>query len=117
MDRPENLIRMWCVRRVSEQCVAAVAEGRVPGLIDNPPPEPFVAIISFAKLGQPFVRFGPNGEELLVQPVLKDQHERPAEVWPCKDMAAALQWLEERKAVLLAEGWQEVSLDPMSDPD
>ena len=117
MDQPNNLTRMWCVRRGLEQCVGAVAEGRVPGVIDNPPPEPFVTMISFAKLGQSVVRSGPNGEKLSVQPVLEAPHDRPTEALPCKDMATALGWLEDRKAELLSDGWHEVSLDPVSDPD
>lgn len=104
--KPDNLYRMWSLFRLidgeAEEAVGAIVEGRLPTVIDNPPPEPFVAMISFARLGEPKPRIGEDGRRFSVRPVLEG-HPRSPFGWRCEDIDTAMRWLEERKSEFLAE--------------
>lgn len=109
--------RFWSLMRDDEECVGAVIEGRVPGVIDEPPPEPFVATLSYAQMGTATLRRYPDGREFIVRPILGDSPKHQTQGWRCQTIEAAIEWLDSQKARLLAEGWAEMPLDAVEDPD
>ena len=81
----------------------------------RPPPEPFVAMLSFAALGPMAEKVYRDGRTRTFRPVLGES--RPPFGWRCATIEVAIEWLDTQKARLLAEGWFETSLDPIADPD
>lgn len=117
MSTSGNLQRIFCLFSgdADEECVGAIVEGRLPGVIDRPPPEPFVAMLSYVSLGPPTERDGNFGQRLIVRKVLGESRKPVGQ--RCSTIDAALAWLEEQKQALLSSGWYQVSLDGEHDPD
>jgi hypothetical protein len=108
--------RVWRFHRDDDDCVGAIVEGVVPGLVDKVLPEPFVAGLSFGRMGTASIRTYPDGREFLVRPTIRND-ETVGFTQRCHTIEHAVIWLEEQKQRLLSEGWTEVALDPVSDPD
>ena len=122
MNTPDNLHRVWVMYRfresgTAEEVVGAIVEGRLPTVIDHPPPEPFVAMVSFVWLGPAHSRTNTEGPTFSVRTVLQEPHPRKPVGERCLTIAAALAWLEEQKEILLRDGWTERDFDPEDDPD
>jgi hypothetical protein len=79
----------------------------------------FKALVSFARLDPvPSQRETLDGRQFLVHRVLDGQPAtRPDVSAVFSTHGAALAWLDEKRAELLAAGWWEGELDPISDPD
>jgi len=117
VDQHPGVHRLWSLLREDEECIGAVIEGRVPGVIDNPPPEPFVATLSFAQLGPPVLRTEPDGRQFHVRPVLGNSAKHRTVGQCCQTIDAAIAWLDLEKVRRLQDGWIETPLDPVADPD
>jgi len=97
--------------------VGAIIEGVVPTVIDQELPEPFVAVVSFARLGPPTVRSHEDGRTFVINSILEGDTQNARRSAKCDTLAVALNWLEHEKQRLLSAGWAECAFDPEADPD
>lgn len=118
-ELPENLQRIFVLRSPEdrEECVGSISHGPVPTVVDDAPPDSFVAMIHFAKMGPLEIRTYPDGRKFGVMPILDAPTKNRSRWRPFETAAEALALLEQERQALLAAGWLEGDFDPVNDPD
>lgn len=112
----QQIQRFW-VLYTANYFLDEEAEQAIGAVIEGPVNQPFVSVVSFARLGDQKDRHSSSdGRAFVVRPVLGPSA-RPAMSHGCSSLDAAMAWLEEQKQQLVTDGWIEVDLDPEHDPD
>lgn len=124
MELPTNLQRMarFCSKDFREMCQLSLFSGRptivqAGSFLDAVGPDEFVVYVEYKRLG-PGQLQKVNGQDQLFMTVLLNEPAIHESMWTVhRDLAEALEKIEQEKARLIAEGWGEFSIDPTGDPD
>ena len=111
-----NLIRAWRLRSrgQSEEVIAAVIAGPDTTFPGEVRAGEFLAFTEYA-LQTNHHRTVRDGQDVLVSLPEPGSAMRRGRLW--NDLESATAWLETERRRLLLEGWIELPLDPLQDPD
>ncbi len=113
MSSDERVHRMWVLSSPGRHCVGAILDGYVEDVTPPGVTKQFVSMVSVAAVGED-ERREHDGAVFYHAPIVSALEADGDEF---DTFAEAVAWLERRKRELLTLGWQEISFDPINDPN